>query len=384
MNRLREPLRSSGQFAMQPEGFRAFIPQNLPPDPQIQIDGTMQQLLSRADRSLCRLDGSAEVLPNVDLFVFMYVRKEAVLSSQIEGTQASLDDVLAAEANIYDPNRPDDTEEILNYIAALNHGLTRLPELPLSLRLIRELHLRLMQGVCGQKAEPGEFRSRQNWIGPKGANLQNATFVPPPPAELPELLAAFERYLHEDDDLPPLIRLALIHAQFETIHPFLDGNGRIGRLLITFWLCERALLQKPVLYLSHYLKRHRATYYDLLTSIRTEGRWEDWINFFLQGVAEVADEAAQTARKFISMREEHRQLLVNMRRGSPGALALLESLYQKPVVTVATVAARIGVSGQSANLLTERFVELGLLKEITGQKRNRVFRYEPYLDLFTD
>ncbi len=377
--------REAGHWVRQIEGYRAFVPHHLPPSPPIEFDDELTTLLSRADRALGRLDGSVEALPNAELFVFMYVRKEAVLSSQIEGTQASLGDVLEVEARLFDPMRPDDTEEILNYVAALNHGLRRLEELPLSLRLLREIHARLMAGVRGHHATPGEFRRSQNWIGAAGATLNMATFVPPPPHALPDLLAEFERYLHDDDKLPLLVQLGLIHAHFETLHPFLDGNGRMGRLLITFCLCQRQVLSKPVLYLSHYFKRHRARYYDLLQATRTEGDWEAWLKFFLRGVAEVADEAAATARRIVALREDHRNTLIGeLGRGAANGLKLLESLYQRPYFSVAQVAELLNVSTQAANTLTDRMLGLGLVGEITGNRRNRVFRYDAYVALFQD
>lgn len=377
--------REAGKFLQQTEGYTAFIPSNLPPEPPVEIDLEMQRLLSRADRALGRLDGSVQSLPNAELFVFMYVRKEAVLSSQIEGTQASLGDVLAVEARIFDPMRPDDTEEILNYVNAMNYGLARLETLPLSLRMIREIHGRLMQGVRGQHATPGEFRRTQNWIGPAGTTLANATFVPPPPHALPELLGALETYVHVDDDLPLLIRVGLIHAHFETLHPFLDGNGRMGRLLIAFILCERETLLKPVLYLSHYLKRHRTEYYDRLQAVRTDGDWEAWLKFFLRGVTEVANEATETARQIVQMREDHRNRLIEtLGKGAGNGLRLLESLYMRPMFTVMNVAELLGISTQAANTLTDRMVTLGLVQEITGNKRNRVFSYDPYIALFSD
>lgn len=377
--------RLTGQYQRQIEGYTAFIPQNLPPDPPVYFDDEMQNLLSRADRALGRLDGSVQSLPNPELFVFMYVRKEAVLSSQIEGTQASLGDILEVEAQLFDPMRPDDTEETLNYVSALNFGLARLDKLPMSLRLIREIHEKLMQGVRGQHATPGEFRRTQNWIGPAGATLKNASFVPPPPAELGRLLGELEKYLHAEERLPLLVRIGLIRAHFETLHPFLDGNGRMGRLLITFILCEQGALQRPVLYLSHYLKQHRARYYDLLQSTRTDGDWESWIKFFLTGVAEVANEATETARAIVAMRETHRESLIqSLGKGAANGLRFLESLYQRPFFNVATVADFLKISPQAANTLTERLAQLGLVNEITGQRRNRVYRYSPYIKLFTD
>lgn len=349
------------------------------------VDDELQILLSKADRALGRLDGSIQALPKAELFVFMYVRKEAALSSQIEGTQASLDDVLKVEAQVFDPKRPSDADEILNYVHALNYGLARLEDLPLSLRLIREIHAKLMQGARGQHATPGEFRRSQNWIGAAGATLQDATFVPPPPHELPRLMGDFEKFLHQEDRLPLLIRLGLIHAHFETLHPFLDGNGRMGRLLITFMLCEREVLIKPALYLSHYLKRHRAEYYDRLQAVRTDGNWEAWLKFFLAGVAEVANEATETARNIVKMREDHRQKLIDtLGKGAGNGLRFLESLYQRPIFDVATVASFLSVSNQAANNLTDKLESLGLVKEITGGKRNRIFSYEPYVNLFSE
>lgn len=378
-------LRSTGKKIRQLEGYTAFVPYDLPPEPPVEFDEELQGLLSKADRALGRLDGSIQSLPNPELFVFMYVRKEAVLSSQIEGTQASLGDVLEVEAQIFDPLRPDDTEEILNYVNAMNYGLKRLSELPMSLRLIREIHAHLMQGVRGQHATPGEFRTSQNWIGPQGATLKTATFVPPPPSELPRLLGGLEEYFHRNDSTPLLIRLALIHAHFETLHPFLDGNGRMGRLLIAFSLCEQTVLLSPVLYLSHYLKQNRSTYYDHLQSIRENGNWEDWVKFFLVGVAEVANEATATARKIVQMREDHRERLINnLGRGAANGLKLLESLYRRPIFNVNNVAVLLDVTPQAANSLTASFEDLGLVVEITGNKRNRVFRYDSYVSLFSD
>ena len=377
--------RNAGNTVKQLEGYRAFIPFDLPPDPPIQIDEEMQGLLSRADRALGRLDGSVQSLPNPDLFVFMYVRKEAVLSSQIEGTQASLGDILEVEAQIFDPARPNDTEEILNYGSAMNYGLRRLDELPMSLRLIREIHDRLMQGVRGEHATPGEFRVTQNWIGPQGSTIQSATFVPPPPGELIRHLGALEDYMHSQDQLPLLIRIGLIHAHFQTLHPFLDGNGRMGRLLIAFTLCQQTILQKPVLYLSHYLKRNRQVYYELLQAVRTTGDWEAWTKFFLQGVAEVSNEATETARRIVELREEHRTLVIEqLGRGAANGLRFLESLYQRPIFTVTNVTDLLGISAQASNNLTDRLLQMGLVSEITGNRRNRVFRYDPYIALFAD
>ncbi len=278
----------AGQYIQQPTGYKAFIPSDLPPNPSVGMDPEMWDLLSRADRALGRLDGSTEILPNPDLFVFMYVRKEAVLSSQIEGTQASLMDVLEFEAQAMDSGKPSDVEEVVNYVGAMNHGLQRLQELPLSLRLIREIHEKLLANVRGGERNPGEFRSRQNWIGPPGCKLSEAFFVPPPPVEMMRALGELEKFLHDESPMPFLIKVGLAHAQFETIHPFLDGNGRVGRLLITFLLCEKGILKRPLLYLSWYFKKNRGEYYDKLQSVRDRGDWESWLKFFLKGVEQVA------------------------------------------------------------------------------------------------
>jgi Fic family protein len=293
----------AGRYIKQPTGYSAFIPAPLPPEPPLHFDDEMLALISRADRALGRLDGSIHTLPDADLFVFMYVRKEAVLSSQIEGTQSSLNDLLEAEANIMSAHRPRDVDEVLNYVNAMNYGIKRLTELPFSIRLIKEIHARLLEGVRGAEREPGEVRRSQNWIGPSGCTLTEATFVPPPPFELAQALSDLEKFVHAEDAMPALVKIGLIHAQFETIHPFLDGNGRIGRLLISFLLFQSKILLKPVLYLSHYFKQHRQRYYDLLQNIRANGDWEIWLKFFLTAVSEVSLEATETARQIVTLRE---------------------------------------------------------------------------------
>jgi Fic family protein len=359
------------------------MPAPLPPDPPIRVEGELQALLSQADRALGRLDGSIQTLPHPDLFVAMYVRKEAVLSSQIEGTQSSLQDVLAAEARVFAPDRPSDVDEVFNYVAAMNHGLERLQALPVSVRLIREIHERLLAGVRGQHLTPGATRTSQNWIGPAGCTLAEATFVPPPPHEVPRLLGELERFLHDESPLPLLIRIGLAHAQFETIHPFLDGNGRIGRLLITLLLCEKSVLQKPVLYLSHYFKGHRQQYYDRLQAVRDQGAWEPWLAFFLRGVVEVSQQATETARRILLLRERHRQIITDeFGRAAGNGHRVLEHLYRHPIVAVAEVRELIQTSNPPANNLVRQFVTHGVLHEITGQKRNRRFMYRDYVDLF--
>lgn len=379
-----EPNRA-GRYVRQPAGYRAFIPAPLHPVPPVRLEGKLQELLSHADRALGRLDGSIQTLPNPDLFVFMYVRKEAVLSSQIEGTQSSLQDLLVAEARIFSPERPQDVDEVINYVTAMNHGLARLDKLPISARLFREIHAKLMHGVRGSRLTPGELRTSQNWIGPGGCTLNEATFVPPPPGEVPQALGDLEQFLHKGTDLPLLIKIGLAHAQFETIHPFLDGNGRIGRLLITFLLCEREVLGKPVLYLSHYFKRHRQQYYEMLQTVRDTGDWEGWLAFFLRGVGEVSDQATETARRILALREEHRAKITHhLGRASGNGHKVLEHLYQRPIVSVADVRRITGTTNPAANELVRKFVEQGILVEITGQKRNRRFSYRAYIALFTE
>jgi Fic family protein len=383
---LNRALSRSGTYRRQPTGYRAFIPASLPPAPPIRVHGRLQTLLSRADLALGRLDGSIQTLPNPDLFVFMYVRKEAVLSSQIEGTQSSLQDLLAAEAQLFAPERPRDVDEVLNYVRAMNYGLGRLSDLPVSVRLIKDIHKRLLTGVRGARLTPGEIRTSQNWIGPSGCTLPEATFVPPPPHMVPDALGELEKFLHNNNiQMPLLIKIGLAHTQFETIHPFLDGNGRVGRLLITFLLCENGVLQKPVLYLSHFFKRHRQRYYDLLQATRDSGDYENWLEFFLTGVAEVSAEATNTARRILRLREDHRNLIADqLGRGAGNGHRVLEYLFEHPIVSVSELCELTGTTYPAANQMVERMVDIGILLEVTGRTRNRRFRYEPYVNLFSD
>lgn len=373
----------AGHYLKQGTGYSAFIPKPLPPVPPIAYDDELRHLLSDADRALGRLDGSIQMLPNPDLFVFMYVRKEAVLSSQIEGTQSSLNDILKVEAQVFDPESPHDVNEVLNYVNAMNYGLGRLEELPLSLRLIGEIHERLLRNARGHHNRPGEWRQTQNWIGPPGCLLADATFVPPPPHELMGTLGRLEVFLHQPDAIPALVKIGLAHAQFETIHPFLDGNGRVGRLLITFLLCQNQILLKPVLYLSHYFKRRREEYYGRLQSVRDNGEWEQWLKFFLAGVLEVSHEATDTARRIVALREDHRrQIVENFGRSAGNGLIILEGLFERPMMNVNEMARKLGITFAAANNLAQRFVESSILVEITGQQRYRVFSYHPYVSLF--
>lgn len=373
----------AGGFIAQPEGYAAFIPKRLPPDPPLALDPEMLRLLEEAVRELGRLDGVARVIPDPDFFVSMFVRREAVLSSQIEGTQSTLEDLLELELESDRRDRFSDAYEIANYVRAMNFGLERIKSLPLSLRLIREIHQELLRDGRGSKATPGEFRRTQNWIGPEGATLKQATFVPPPAPEMKRALHDFEQYLHAEGSYSTLIDVGLAHAQFETIHPFLDGNGRVGRLLNTFLLVHRGVLRKPLLYLSYYFKLHRTEYYDRLMAVRLTGDWEGWIQFFLRGVIQTAREATETAESLFELRESHRSLVLDEGLGQNGLL-LLSSLFQRPLVNVKLVASQLETTFPTASRLVSSFEELGLLVEITGQKRSRLFRYQPYLALFDD
>lgn len=373
----------AGRYEVQPGGYKAFIPAPLPPDPPIRFSKELQKLLSQADRSLGRLDGSIETLPNADLFVAMYVKKEAVLSSQIEGTQSSLQDVLEAEAQILSPERPRDVDEVFNYIKAMNVGLELLNKLPVSSRLIRKIHQTLLSGVRGHQRNPGKFRKIQNWIGPSGCSIHEAVFVPPPPNHVPEAIKNLEEFLHKEESLPLLIKIGLAHCQFETIHPFLDGNGRLGRLLITFLLCEQKALQRPVLYLSYYFKRHRQEYYERLQAVRDKGAWEEWLIFFLQGVLETSQQATETARKILLLRERHQKMITeNLERIAANGHRVLDHLFAKPVISVNEVKQLTGISYPAANNLVKKMVKLGILHEATGRRRHRWFVYKPYIDLF--
>ena len=375
----------AGTYRRQSTGYRAFIPTPLPPNPPIQITGELQVLLSQAALALGRLDGSIQTLPQPDLFVLMYIRKEAVLSSQIEGTQSSLQDLLAAEARIFTPNQPNDVDEVVNYISAMNHGISRLSELPVSIRLIREIHTKLLQGVRGSHLTPGEVRTSQNWIGPAGCTLNEAVFVPPPPNQVMQDMSQLERFIHTDTALPLLVKIGLVHAQFETIHPFLDGNGRVGRLLITFLLCEQRVLLKPVLYLSYFFKQHRQQYYEELQSVRDNGTWEQWLTFFLRGIVEVSGQATDTARRILALREEHRRVITdNFGRAAGNGHRVLEYIYRHPIVSVGDVQGLIETTYPAANGLVARLVKNDILHEFTGQARNRRFMYKSYIDLFHD
>ncbi len=374
----------AGRFVPQGSGYRAFIPAALPPEPPVAIDPEMLLLLSQADLALGRLDGIIKVVPDPDFFVGMYVRREAVLSSQIEGTQSTLEDLLEVELEPERKQRFADVGDIVNYIRAMKYGLERVESLPLSLRLIREIHAELLRDGRGAHATPGDFRRTQNWIGAGGASISTASFVPPPVPEMQQALNDFERFLHSDGALPTLFSVGLSHAQFETIHPFLDGNGRVGRLLITFQLMHAGVLRRPLLYLSYFFKLHRAEYYDRLMAVRLNGDWEGWLRFFLRGVAVTANEAARTAELIFELRERHRTQVLEADGLGPNGLKLLALLFQRPLVNVNLVRKDLDIAFPTANRLVARFQDEGLLVETTGQRRSRVFRYEPYLSLFDE
>lgn len=374
----------TGSFINQLEGslrYKAFIPNEFPFE--VNIDPELQTLLSRADLALGRLDGVADTLPKdiIDFFILMYVRKEATLSSQIEGTQATFEDVLKAEARIEGAEMHKDVDEVLNYISAMNYGLIRLDTIPLSLRLIKEIHKILLKGVRGEWKTPGEFRISQNWIG--GTSLQTARFIPPPHNRVLPLMSNLEKYLHDDTLVPILIKTGLIHAQFETIHPFLDGNGRIGRLLITFHLCQQGVLRKQLLYLSDFFKEHRQDYYDRLNDFRRNDDIEGWLKFFLEGVAETSEKSVETARKIVKLRDDHLNKVAGLGKSSEKGITLLNALYRTPIVRVKNVEKIVSLSNPNALSLVDKFVKLGILQELTGQKRNRIFSYRDYIGLFT-
>ncbi len=372
----------TGKYITQPGGYKAFIPELLPHKPDIKINRELNKVLSEADRALARLDGISYILPNPDLFVAMYVRHEAVLSSQIEGTQSSLEDVLKFEAE--KKKKPgDDRVEVLNYIDAMNYGLERLKTIPLSLRLIKELHKRLMTNTRGGHKTPGEFRNSQNWIGGNDQfNIEQAIFVPPPVYEMDRALSNLEKFFHNTETYPALIHCGIAHAQFETIHPFLDGNGRLGRLLITFLLCQQNILKKPLLYLSYYLKANRSEYYDRLMAIRNKGDWEGWLEFFLNGVIEVSHKAALTAKNIMDLQKNHKELIITKIGSRNQGLVLHEYMFDLPYLNSNMVKKHLSCTAKSAISLLNQFLEIGIVEEITGGKRNRVFAYSQYLNLF--
>ncbi|CAN5883910.1 Fic family protein [soil metagenome] len=366
------------------ERVRAFMPHALPPSPPLEISPSLRQLMDDAMLNLGRLDSVSALLPDTHLFLYMYVRKEAVLSSQIEGTQSSLSDLLLFEADEMPGVPMDDVVEVSSYVAAMQHGLARLSAgFPQSNRLIREMHEVLLSKGGGADKDPGNFRRSQNWLG--GTRPGNAKFIPAPPGEVPSLMGSLELFLHDDRErTPTLLKAALSHVQFETIHPFLDGNGRIGRLLITLLLCEEKILSQPLLYLSLYLKRNRARYYELLNRVRVQGDWEAWLEFFMEGIIESARGAVQAAQRLSQIAAADRERIRGTGRGALTLLEVQRCLQEHPVTTVTQMAKRASVTFATATRALATLAEMGIARETTGRKRNRVFSYERYLRVLSE
>lgn len=380
----RGPTGSYDALSVGGETVRAFLPRPLPPDPPLVLQGVLQPLLERALLAVGRLDSLSTLLPDPSLFLYAYVRKEAVLSSQIEGTQSSLSDLMLFELD-QAPGVPfDDVVEVSSYVRALEHGLERLRGgFPLSARLIREIHAELLASGRGADKAPGEFRRSQNWIG--GTRPGNALFVPPPHLAVPDAVSDLERFLHDENDgLAVLVKAGLAHVQFETIHPFLDGNGRIGRLLITLILCHAGVLREPLLYLSLYLKEHRSEYYRLLDEVRRDGDWEVWLAFFLQGVAETGDGAVATVRRLTATFEEDKARIQALGRRSGSALRVQSALQARPVITLQDASRRSNLSFPATAAGMALLVELGIASELTGRRRNRIFAYDRYLAVLNE
>jgi Fic family protein len=373
----------SGSYVTQLKGYKAFVPTPLPPNPPLTQDEELQHLLSQSTLAVGKLAGLSSVIPDPDLFVYLYVRKEALLSSQIEGTQCSLEDILNQESEpLSESTSSQDIEEVSSYVKAMNAGLVRLATLPVSTRLMKEIHATLMKGVRGSNKTPGEFRRTQNWIGRPGSTLMNAEFVPPPPEEVDRLMSELEKFIQATDRTPPLIKVALIHAQFETIHPFLDGNGRLGRLLITYLLCLWKVLDKPLLYLSYFFKANRTEYYARLMDVRLRGDWEAWIKFFLRGVHESAEVAVVAATEIHRLHTRDRSVL---QKTSPTTTCMLvyEQFCHNPILSNAVLVKRIDSTVPTVQRALDDLLKQKLIVEISGKKRGRKYAYREYLDILT-
>lgn len=363
----------SGEMA-----YKSFVPTPLPPKPSIELTEDMINLLIKANSQLAVLESIATRIPNVELFISMYVRKEALMSSQIEGTQATLEDVLdpMIEANT---NR--NVADVVNYIKATEFAVKRLHELPLCNRLIKETHAVLMEGVRGQEKSPGEFRRSQNWIGGQGSTLKNARYIPPSPDDMIEAMSDLEKYINADDELDALIRAALIHYQFETIHPFLDGNGRVGRLLITLFLMEKKVLSTPALYISYFLKKNRVEYYDRMTEVRAKGNYEQWVTFFLRALLESAEDATATIDELITLHDKNAAVISGMGRAAKNAMLVFEYLEANPIIEIRKTAEALSITFNTASSAVKRLVDAGILVQTTNASRNRTFAYEDYLSI---
>lgn len=361
----------SGEMA-----YQSFVPSPLPPTPPIEISEDILEQLIKANSQLAILESVATRIPDVDLFVSMYVRKEALMSSQIEGTQATLEDVLDP---LIEDNTNRNVADVVNYIKATEYAIRRLHELPLCNRLLKETHAILMEGVRGQEKDPGEFRYSQNWIGGKGSTLRNAKYIPPSPDDMTEAMSDLEKYINADDRLDGLIRAALIHYQFETIHPFLDGNGRIGRLLITLFLMEKKILTTPALYISYFLKKNRVEYYDRMTEVRSKGNYEQWVKFFLQALAESAKDAISAIDELTALHDKNVDLVAGMGRASKNAMLVFRYLEANPIIEIGKTAEALGITFGTASNVVERLSSAGILEQTTTGRRNRTFAYKDYL-----
>jgi len=366
------------------ETCQAFVPSPLPPEPHLSIDPDLRSLLDEALLALGRLDSVSLLLPDTALFLYAYVRKEALLSSQIEGTQSSLSDLLVYEAEGVPGVPIDDVQEVSNYVAALDEGLLRMRDgFPLSLRLIKDIHRILLEKGRGSKKQPGEFRTSQNWIG--GSRPGNAVFVPPPPERILECIGAFEKFLHnEPEKTEILIKAALAHVQFETIHPFLDGNGRLGRLLITLLFCNESILREPLLYLSLYFKAHRTEYYDLLQKVRLEGEWEEWIHFFAAAVKETAMQAVETATRLVALAQQDRERVGGLGKAAGSALRVHHALLQQPIISIAKIRQMTGLAPTTIIKSLDHLIKLGVANEITGRQRNKLYSYQRYIAFLSE
>ncbi len=357
--------------------YQVFVPDPLPP--ALTMDDELVLLVARASDAIARLDGVTQVLPNPDLFIAMYMKKEALLSSQIEGTQASLRGVLEFEADLRPSENINEVREVISYLKAMSHGLEAITFRPFSIDLLNQIHRFLIAGTRGASRRPGEIRAVQNWVGIPGTTIREARFVPPPPDLVAPLLEDLIEFIGDGDRLPPLVKAAVVHAQIETIHPYLDGNGRMGRLLITFFLCQHHVLGQPVLYLSHHLRRHQQEYYRLLNEVRFEGAWEAWVRFFLEGVIAVSGDAIETAKRIIALRSTLTDRLVEQRIGGVHAVRLVDYAFAHPILSASRVAGDLGISRQTAHTLVQRFEAAGILAEITGQQKHRQYQFTEYL-----
>ena len=358
--------------------YKSFRPEPLPPTPELMLSAETDKLVIEANRRLAKLDAAAELIPDMDLFISMYVRKEALLSSQIEGTQCTLEDVLDPDADV---NINLDVADVVNYVAALQFAQERLETLPLCCRFIKEVHAELMKGVRGSDKSPGEFRHSQNWIGPAGCSLRNARYVPPNVADMEDAMADLEKYINEDWEFDPLVRAALIHYQFETIHPFLDGNGRVGRMLVLLYLMDKGLLQEPVLYISYFLKKNQIEYYDRMSWVRSGGNYEQWIHFFLEAVSEAAEDGMESVKALMQLHEQNLSRLPDSNRKRDIVREIFAYIHKHPIIDIKRTASELGISYNTAASAVKKLQKLEILKEKTNKARNRVYIYEDYVNI---